>query len=232
MKLLLIHGAGNRKDVWDAFVSFLPSSVDVIALDLPGHGENMGKGYTRIEDYALWVMDYIKQNGLNEVVVTGHSMGGAIALTVLSENPSFVKGGILISTGARLKVNPQILEGLKLNYQETVKKVAPWTVAKGVSKDILDKVVEIFSSCNPEVALGDFIACNDFNGEEYAKNIKVPVLIVVGDEDVMTPTKLSEELNQLIPQSKLEIIRGAGHMIQLEKPKELANIVVDFIESV
>lgn len=230
MKLVLIHGAGNRKEVWDDFVSCLPPEIDVVALELPGHGENEGEGFTSIEDYASWVADYIRENGLEPVVVAGHSMGGAVALTLLSKEPSLLKGGVLISTGARLKVNPQILEGLKSDYVGTIRKIAPWTVARGAPQDVMDRVVEIFSSCKPEVAYGDFVACDNFDGREYAQNIKLPVLIVVGDKDMMTPVKLSEELNRLIPNSELKVVESAGHMIQLEKPEKLASVVVDFLK--
>ena len=51
----------------------------------------------------------------------------------------------------------------------------------------------------------------------------------MGKDDVMTPVRLSEELKELIPSSQLKVIEGAGHMLQLEKPKELATSIMDFV---
>ncbi len=229
MKLLLIHGAGNRKEVWDDLKAFLPRGIDVYALDLPGHGESLEKGRSSMEDYAEWVERYIKENSLEGVVVAGHSMGGAIAITLLSKNMPHILGGVLISTGCKLRVNPKILDGLRENYIKAVREIAPWTVSKKAEKSVLDKVIEIFSSCDPRVAYNDFLACDKFDGRDYARNIRIPVSILVGKDDVMTPVRLSEELKELIPSSQLKVIEGAGHMLQLEKPKELATSIMDFV---
>ena len=64
---------------------------------------------------------------------------------------------------------------------------------------------------------------------ERAAAIRVPTLVLVGDQDKVTPPSLSEELAGLIPDAKLQVIAGAGHLANLEKPDEFNNAVEDFI---
>lgn len=156
-------------------------------------------------------------------------MGGAIVQAVAKDNPEWLKANVLIATGPRLAVNPMIIEGLQKEPQKMIGKIAKWAISKSATQEIYQKVLSIFSSAHPEITAKDFKACDTFNGEEYCKNIQKPVLIVAGKDDLMTPPKLSEQLRDLIPHSQLKLIENCGHMIQIEKPKELAAAIMDFL---
>ena len=226
--LLLVHGAGNNCGVWEEFASYL--GLPWVAVDLPGHGKSGGDGFESISDYARSVADFVESLKVKDVVLVGHSMGGAIVQAVMAENPSWLKAGVLVSTGPKLKVNPAIFEGLEREPEATIGKVARWAVAKGAPEDVVERTRAIFSSAPVEVVIKDFRACDAFDGEGLCSSVKVPVLVVVGSEDVMTPPKLSKRLVELIPEARLEVIEGAGHMLQLERPKELARVIVDFVK--
>ncbi len=227
--LLLVHGAGNNNSVWEELLRHIP--VESIPLELPGHGKTPGEGMESIEEYARWVSERARELGKESVVLAGHSMGGAIVQRVMGDNPKWLKGSILISTGARLKVNPAIIEGLKQDFSGMCRKIAGWAVAKDSPKEVVDRVASVFCSARPDVVIKDFVACHNFRGEEFCRRAQVPALIVVGSKDVMTPPKLSQELAELIGEARLEVIEGAGHMLQVERPQELARLMVDFIES-
>jgi len=157
MRLVFIHGAGNNADVWKDVISKL-GDFQCVAFDLPGHGKRRDEsGRESISDYADWVCERLKP--FSDVIVIGHSMGGAVVLDILSRGLEGVRGGILISTGLRLRVNPKILEGLKINYQKTIEKVAQWAVAEG-NRGALEETIRIFKSCAPEVTYKDFLACD------------------------------------------------------------------------
>lgn len=229
MKLVFIHGAGNNASVWEKVISRL-KDFECVAFDLPGHGEKRDEaGKNSISDYADWVCENIKH--LGDIIVVGHSMGGAIVLDVISRGLENVKGGVLISTGLKLRVNPKILDGLKEDFRKTAEKIAQWAVAQG-NKDVLEEAKKIFTSCAPEVVYGDFVACDKFDGKALVSNIKVPVLVLVGSEDIMTPIKLSQEIESTITGSKLVIIEGAGHMLSLEKPDEVSHYIASFVEEI
>ncbi len=225
--LVFVHGAGNNKKVWEPLLEHIEGKT--LPLELPGHGDTPGDGADSIEEYARWVKDRVEDAGPEAAVLVGHSMGGAIVQKLLADNPSWLKGAVLVSTGAKLKVNPAIIEGLQKDPASMCKKIAGWAVAKGAPEETREFVESIFCSARPDVVVKDFAACDRFSGEEYCKKAQVPVLIAVGSEDVMTPLKLSQKLKELIPSSTLKVIDGAGHMLQVERPAELAELIVDFV---
>ncbi len=225
--LFFIHGAGNNCMVWDDVVNTV--NITNISIDLPGHGKASGKSYKTIQGYGRFIIRCIEDMDINDVVLVGHSMGGAIVQYVMAQNPPWLKAGVLVATGPRLRVNPAIIEGLKENPEKMLQKIVGWAVHKEAPQEIKEKALEIFSEAKPEVTINDFIACDRFNGEKLCQKIEKPVLIVAADKDLMTPLKLSEELFKLIKNSKLEVIKDCGHMIPLEKPAELCRLIEDFL---
>ncbi|MDI6797633.1 MAG: alpha/beta fold hydrolase, partial [Desulfatibacillaceae bacterium] len=79
--LVLIHGSGGNHLGWPSCARDLPG-VNVFALDLPGHGSSEGQGQRRVEDYVRCVEQFVKNLGLLRVTLCGHSLGGAIALSL------------------------------------------------------------------------------------------------------------------------------------------------------
>jgi pimeloyl-ACP methyl ester carboxylesterase len=107
--LVLIHGAGGDYLSWPAELRRLPG-VRVFSLDLSGHGNSEGLGRQSIVDYASSVVDFMNAAGLSRAVFGGHGMGGAIALALALDHPARVAGMILISTGSRLPIPPDVIE--------------------------------------------------------------------------------------------------------------------------
>ena len=79
---------------------------------------------------------------------------------------------------------------------------------------------------------GDFLACESFDATERLKEIKAPALIVVGAEDRMTPVRHSRHLAAALPGATLKVIPNAGHMVMLEKPRETAAILAEFLAGI
>ena len=98
--LLLIHGAGGSYLSWPADLRRLPGK-DVLAIDLPGHGDSPGESSDSIGAYAEQVLDFLDQLKIDRVVLGGHSMGGAIAMQLCLDHPGRVAGLILIGSGAK-----------------------------------------------------------------------------------------------------------------------------------
>jgi pimeloyl-ACP methyl ester carboxylesterase len=82
------------------------------------------------------------------------------------------------------------------------------------------------------VLYGDFIACNNFDETARIEQIRQPVLVVCGNEDRMTPLRQSQFLAEHIPGAMLKSIPDAGHMVMLEKPQPVADILLGFLEGV
>ena len=113
--LIFIHGAALNKDCWESQLESLSEVANTIAIDLPGHGDSQGPGKEDIPGYARSVMAFIDNINPPNPVLCGFSMGGAVTQQILINDQDRFQAGILINTGARLKVMPLILETIKKN---------------------------------------------------------------------------------------------------------------------
>lgn len=223
--MLFIHGAGGRSELWTRQRGLFPGAI---AINLPGHPE--GEGREWIEDYASWLNEYRLEKKLDSLLLIGHSMGGAIALAYALFFPYSVKGLILMSTGASLPVSPSILKGLEASYGETVERIIELAFHHDMDKRFKEKSIEVMKEISPWVTQGDFLACNRFSIEERLEEIKSPALILVGEEDRMTPLSHSKILDRRLPNSRLEVIPGSGHMLMLEAYREVNHHIREFVQ--
>jgi len=197
-------------------------------MDLPGHGKSEGELLSTIKDMAEFIDDFIGALGLGRFVLAGHSMGGAIAQEFALQYPEKLGGLILIGTGAHLKVSREILDVLAAGQMPF--KDVNHLYGSSTPDDKREEAVREMKALSPAVYSTDFEACNKFDRVLSVEKIKVPSLIIVGDEDVMTPVKYSQLLNSNLLNSQLRIIHGAGHMSMLEKPVEVTEVIENFID--
>jgi pimeloyl-ACP methyl ester carboxylesterase len=227
-----VHGAGSSSDFWYRQRAAFP---DGHYLDLPGHGRNEERYRSSVEEYAHWLKGYIESNGLRNVVLNGHSMGGAITLTLALQRPKWLHSVILTGTGARLRVSPLLLELLRSDYPAAVQAIleasfAPPQGALSYAQKVrLNGTRRQLLRTPREVTLADYEACDRFDVMERVGEIKLPTLCIVGARDKMTPVKYSEYLHGAIEGSYLEVIEGAGHMLPIEKPEEYNSKVATFL---
>jgi pimeloyl-ACP methyl ester carboxylesterase len=203
--------------------------MNILALELPGHGKTPGPGRASIASYADWVQETLSGSFFNTFYIGGHSMGGTISLEMGLRYPGRIQGLILIATGATLGVSPKILNGLKEQPQQTMAKINQWSFAKGTDPRVIAQSIQLMEQTPVSVILDDFQACNQFHREKEITAIKAPTLILVGNQDVMTPLGSSHFLREKIPLSRLVVVPHAGHMVMLEKHKEINRAILDFI---
>ena len=227
--ILFIHGAGGGQYTWSYQKGFFEKEFNPVIIELPGHGESGGEGEEEIGKYAEHVYAFLKALGLQKVFLVGHSMGGAIAQTLALTREELIKGIVLVGTGARLKVFPMILDGIKNNFEETVRKINQFAFSRKVQTDLIEKSVSSMLQCRPEVLYGDFLACDRFDLMKEVEKIVLPTLILCGDDDQLTPVKYSQFLNSRIKGSKLEVLSDAGHMVMMEAAQAFNERVREFI---
>jgi pimeloyl-ACP methyl ester carboxylesterase len=231
--LILIHGAGGSRLHWPPDLRRLDGEW-VYGLDLPGHGGSLGEGERTIEDYVGGVSSWMDIAGLEAGVFVGHSMGGAISLTMALEQPASVGALILVGTGGRLRVLPKILE--MTSKPETFGEVIDLIVSYAISPQAPSRMAELartrMSETRPKVLHGDFLACDRFDVMDRLGEISVPTLVICGKEDRLTPLKYSHFLVESIPDARMVTVDGAGHMVMLEKPVEVAQAVKEFMDEV
>ncbi len=225
--IVYIHCSGCDATLWQHQLE----AIGGYAVDLPNHGESCKAEIYSIDDYAYFVAK-ATQKLLGKAVIAGHSLGGAVAQKIYVDYKKVVKALILVGTGARLRVLPEILEGLKTKPEETAKMVAEMGC---VDKDIAESYAKIFAE-RAGVMLKDLQLCDKFDLLDKYKSgelvIDVPTLIIVGEDDKLTPLKYAQFFHQHIPNSKLVVIPDAGHMVMLEKPEEVNKAIKEFLAAI
>ncbi len=228
-KILFIHGAGGSTSGWYFQKEYLKQSFEVILLDLPGHGQSAGEGCREIEKYVDSVRAAIEANDLQGCYLAGHSMGGMIGMHLAVARPELLAGLILIGTGAKLRVFPQILEGILKDKEQTVENIMRFAFSKKAPDAMVKTGLKEMLKSSAEVIYGDFYSCDHSDMIAKVKEIALPTLVLCGLDDALTPPKYSEFLAKEIPNAQLVLIPDAGHMVMLEKPEETNRAIETFV---
>jgi pimeloyl-ACP methyl ester carboxylesterase len=229
--VVFLHGSGGSHHTWRDQWAGLKGIARLVVPDLPGHAESMGPPRETVEGYAAWLADFVKEAGLSKFVLAGHSMGGAIALQAALGRIGGLEALILAGTGAKLKVSPVIFDGIAARFKEFAPELVEWMMAKAAGPDLREDVTRDVFFTKPSTFASDFRACDAFDVRGRLGEINVPALVVVGDDDRLTPLKYSEFLATNLRGAVLKIIRGAGHIAMLEKPAEMNNVIASFLHS-
>jgi len=228
--LIFIHGSGSTSKVWK-YQFDLDVNHDLIALDLPSHGKSSKFSKLSLELYVNVLEALIKQLNYTEVILCGHSLGGAIIQSFYFKNPNLVNRLILVGSGARLRVSPVILDSLKSDYDEFLNSLPFGAFSRKTSNKIVSTYIKETSKVGQEVTYQDFAICDKFDTMALTSSIKVPILIIVGKDDKLTPVKYANYYKEKASNSELFIIEKAGHMVMIEQPEKFNEIIKKSIDS-
>jgi len=223
--LLFIHGAGGSHRLWEYQLGFFDHAI---AVDLAGH--DIGTGRNTIDEYVEEVKRFCDESSLGNIVMIGHSMGGGIAQKFALDYQKYLKAIVLVCSGAKLRVAPNILAAVKKNHAQAIELIMKLAFSDKAPSEIRKRAAKEMMKIRPEVIYGDLEACDKFDVMSRLKEIKLPTLIICGLEDQVTPVKYSEYLKNNILNSRLEVIANAGHFVMLEKPEELNERLETFIK--
>lgn len=222
-RLLLVHGAGAGGRVWDALAPRLAALGPVEAPDLPGHGGVPAVGPPDLGAYV----DALRPRVGPEVVVVGHSMGGALAALLALEVP--LAGVVLVGAGLRFRVSPALLAGIGDDV-EALRDGLTWvSVAPDADDDTRARVRARVVDAPPAVVAGDLRALDGLDLRARAAGITCPLLAVSGAADALIPPKLGAEAAALVPRGRFVELAGVGHTPQLEAPDRLAEKIAGFV---
>ena len=229
MTIIFIHGSGGCADIWRYQTAHFPDSR---AVNLPGHPHGLIlKG---VDECVDWLRKYIEASGCKDVVLAGHSFGGAIALMYALKYPQELKGIVIIGSGARLKVHPMFLtpceEAINGDGQKWYKLVEE--MYRLTPDDYKREVIAKQKAIGPSVMLNDFLCCDKFDIMDRVHEIKVPALIICGESDAMTPVKFANYLGTRIANSRVVIVPEAGHFVLAEKPEVVNKAIEDFLAGI
>jgi pimeloyl-ACP methyl ester carboxylesterase len=231
--VLLLHGAGGSHLSWPPQIRRL-NGQRIFAPDLPGHGKSEGLGSQDIVEYARAVVEFMKATRLASAVIVGCSMGSAIALTLALRYRKRVLGLGLVGSGAKMRVAESTLE-LASNpslFLQTVETVIESSYSPDVDPRIKELAVQQMAETRQAVLYSDFLACDAFDIMERVNKIRVPTLLITGSADRMTPPNRAQYLHDQIEGSQLEIIDGAGHMVVVERPDKVVELLARFLDGI
>jgi len=228
LPLVLVHGAGGNHLAFDFLLAALASyEIDVLVPAFPGHAASRGDALSTVAALSAWLDATCEVLGLERVIVAGHSLGGAVAIDLACSDAPAAKSRLaglgLIATGARLRVAPIILDAVRL----AIATRAPLDLSRfEYGPDVAHEIVareEIARRLTaPEAALADWLAADAFDRMQDLARIDVPTSVVAGADDALTPLKYARYLADRIRGADLVVVPGAGHMLQVERPRETA----------
>lgn len=229
--ILFVHGAGGTHHTWRDQWAGLKGTARLVIPDLPGHGGSLGSPRETVREYAAWLREFVRETGLRGFVLAGHSMGGAIAQQAALDRIEGLEGLVLVATGAKLKVSPAITDAIAGRFREFAPELAEVMMGEESAPYLREDVTRDILSTRSETFLSDFRACDGFDVRERLGEIRLPTLVVSGDADRLTPLRYAEFLATRIPGAVLKILPGAGHMVALEKPGEVNDVISSFVHS-
>jgi pimeloyl-ACP methyl ester carboxylesterase len=239
--VVLIHAFPQDSSMWRDQTAALADRFRVIAPDLPGCGGSAVSAGLTIDSVADVVAELLDHLGMNErVVVGGLSMGGYATLAFARLYPQRVRALILADTKAdpddetgRANRDRMIQLVSDKGPRAVVDDLLPKVLAPATIGDKPDVVRQVRETAGRQPADGLVTALRALRDRPDARpglaHISFPTLVLVGEQDVVTPPDKARELAAAIPNARLVIIPEAGHLSNLENPVAFTNAVRDFL---
>ncbi len=229
--LLMVHGAGLNHSQWQKQMTGLQGHANMIAVDLPGHALSAHHdGNQSISDYADILSELAAELGNPQLIMAGHSMGGAICLEFAMRHPEQTDGMILVNTGAKLRVPQELLQQIHEDYPAFIRQLADSALSANTPPQVIEQFTELLMQSETEAVYNDFASCNSFDRLEDISQITCPALIISSDLDQMTPPKYGEFLADHLTQGQFTLIEGAAHISPMEKPEAVNHAILDFLQ--
>lgn len=239
--VVLFHGTAAWSELWRRTIDTLAAAgFNVIALDLPPFGfSDRPGGYTRHEQAAR-VNDVLDQLRVGPAIIVGHSFGAGAATELAMRSQQRARGLVLVDAALGLTEPPsdapgflapkwvrEILVSLTITNPLATKALLRSLIAK--KERALPEYVEILQRPtvlrNSTADIADWL--HYFAGSDRTalsanrgayEQMKIPVVIIWGDKDTVTPIEQARDLGTLLPQSTLTLLPGLGHIPQIEDP--------------
>lgn len=239
--VVLFHGYPFNRTLWNVQVSALSNSYRVITPDLRGCGESdASAGPATMNRMAQDMAELLDQLDISRAVIGGLSMGGYVALAFYKLFPSRVRALILADTRAQADTE----EGKQTRQQQAEKALAegmagiadsmlpklltPETVSK--RPEVVKRVRDMMLKTKPEGAAGALLGMAERDDlTSLLSQISCPALILVGQEDSITPVQDSEMMHREIAGSRLVVIENAAHVSNLERTEHFNEEVARFL---
>jgi poly(3-hydroxyalkanoate) depolymerase len=241
--LLLLMGIGGNLEMWGPFEDALdPSAVRTIAVDAPGTGGSGAYRFPRRMSGLARTMDrLVAALGYDQVDVLGVSFGGVLAQQLARQAPRRVRRLVLAATGAGLggvPGSPRVLWKLatprRYAQPDYFRRVAG-TIYGGAARRDPDATLHgSIARFTKPPSMSDYLAqlyaITGWTSLPWLTRLRQPTLVISGDDDPIVPLVNGRILARLIPDARLHVVQGGGHLFLLERPAEIAALVTRFLQ--
>jgi pimeloyl-ACP methyl ester carboxylesterase len=252
--VILIHGNGDEADTWRHVFSSLAKSFRVLALDLPGFGRSLPAENADLDSFASALSKFIDSLKLSSVHLVGSSMGALICTMYAGQNPNRVAsltlvGGANLDSGD-LETNPGIksllepgigegyYNGLRtLGQDAAFASLEPYYAnLQAMPQSDLEFLNErvwarVWSDTQRDAFLAALRSLFGSRPPTTNKLEKLPLQLIWGEHDHIVPILAAEQLQKSLPQAKLEVIGGAGHLPHQEQPTAFLKVLESFLSN-
>jgi pimeloyl-ACP methyl ester carboxylesterase len=245
--VIFVHGVLNDHSVWILQSRFLAHhGFNVLAIDLPGHGRSAGDAPASVEDAADFIAALMDAAGLQQAALVGHSWGSLIALEAAARLGQRISHLALVGTAFPMRVSPLLLAAAQNNPAEGIHMInrfshstlaappsvlGPGTWIKGAATALNWRVL----TSNPVVNVfhRGLAACDAYqNGLQAINQVSCPVLVLMGQEDQMTPARSGASLVQAARSAGLNVrsqVLPVGHALMAEAPDAVLHALAGFL---
>jgi 3-oxoadipate enol-lactonase len=244
--LVLLHGFPHDRSLWSQQRASLSAYARVIVPDLPGFGASpVADARPSMDAYADAVVDLLDTLGIDRAVIGGLSMGGYVAMALWRRYSERVGGLLLCDTKATADTDAA-KEARDAALASIARDGAPAFAEAQLAKmvgatthdsrpPIVDSLRAMMRRQSPAAMTWALMALRDRpDSRTTLGSITVPTLVIVGDEDLITPPAEAQAMMDLLPATanpRLEIITGAGHVSCVERPAAVSLAIADFLAS-
>ena len=232
--IVLLHGSGLSQIVWSLTEQYLSNqNYNILAIDLPGHGNSEGKSLKSIEEISDWLEKVFIKLNVSNITIIGHSQGCLEAIEYYSKYSERVEALVFIGGSYSMPVNQDLIDLAEDGDDQAVKLMMKWSYEnskKFIGGNPVKKIIKSPRDIREILAI-DLVACNNYkNGSNALKSISCPTLFIFGELDKMINLEKGKKFAELIPNSKTYVIKDCGHMIMFEKAFEMREKISEFLK--
>lgn len=233
MPIVFLHGVGSTKRVWQPQLDHFGRTRRAFAFDYPGYGESDPLPDATREDFAGAMLEAMTALGIERAHVCGLSLGGVVAIAMHHQAADRCASLILADSFAVHPAGQAIyhrsIAASRAGPMRALAEARAGALLAPGNQHVRDEVVETMAGIDSSAYRAGAAAVWLADQRERAAAIRVPTLVLCGDQDEVTPPELSRELCALIPGAELQLIANAGHLSNLEQPQAFNAAVDDFL---
>ena len=243
--VVLLHAFPLSRKMWSPQIEAIRGTgFRLILPDLRGFGEtNNFADINSIEDMASDISELLDSLEIELAIIGGLSMGGYVTFSLLRLNPQRFKALILCDTTCTADTDEkrrnryQLIEKVEeKGAQALIENMLPNLVGeftKQNNEKLLSELKQMFAETNPQAAIAALRGMAERKDRtEILSEIKIPTVLIFGEDDAITNLETARKMNEQIPFSNLSIIKNAGHYSNLEQPELFNSALLIFLKTI